>query len=895
MSTTATEGVPSEWKALIEAELKQSFGGNDTNVEIFRRMLRMTGAVVAGGFPLMCVAPKPQYLTSDMDIYCPVKYVQIVLEFLIKVHGANKNTSMCVFPSSLYSQSFLRRNGIRCVYKIGKKYDVMAVRKKRSVEAVCSNFDLTFCEIWYDGETVHATHPDHILAKKGFLRKEYIPLMIQRNAFLVKRALKYIERNFTIEYDPDYVPQPPPPVSTLLPHSYYLSTQPLHCEPIVNTPQDFEHRFVRHMLRWFEQYNYFTDSMTRTLFINPYRMRPFVFQKHGCIEHSTHSRYHHHPINRSLVSIWQQIIKENHPFVPDGYDSEDMDANDYALIKKRLYIAIVEKPEYKGDEEIAPDTERKEVWFWRFLNRMYFHYVKEEENGYETVVKMLPREERTRIIQTRILPFVKYLYEHCMRKGADAITGDDDAVLFDIHQHPLGGAISREGMEGYLTDHIRDVDKDSVPCYYRPNTDGHGNCKRPISLKEAKMIVSPAFYKRYSAPFIIHLGLDQIVPAYDSLLFNTKTPDATFGILYHISICPFCLQVERREDGCTYLTHDNPKGLSPDKSPYCSSQFLVDTILEKYKEFVKAIPITDDFDRRFPQHYQFCAECGAPCINHRHFDLEHPGQLLPEIVQHGRHDYGTCPGGKRRSLVARALAIREVFANDSIKHSKEERFIAAEQAELAAIDPAYLARADAILAIAAPAAQERQNILERRKQGPLTRENDETLRRLNAMVAPWNRPVPSEKQYNEEEPEPVVAAPARNENAEEKEDDLFAEFRPQPNNNVPLNIFVPPPPLPPLNNIENNANGVGNENHQNLINALDRARHPAVAAPAAPPAAPQNIANGFVGIHEPPNAQPPQPPQPPPPPPPAEGGRRRRRRSRKQTVKNIHNRTHRRS
>jgi hypothetical protein len=92
----------------------------------------------------------------------------------------------------------------------------MSVRSRKIVQDVCSNFDLTFCQVWFDGTHVFATHPDHICEKKGVLQKEYIDIFVKGNEFLKRRISKYIDRGFTVEYQADAVLTLPPIVDLLL-------------------------------------------------------------------------------------------------------------------------------------------------------------------------------------------------------------------------------------------------------------------------------------------------------------------------------------------------------------------------------------------------------------------------------------------------------------------------------------------------------------------------------------------------------------------------------------------------------------------------------------------------------------------------------------------------------
>jgi len=178
---------------------------NGDVVEEFSKVLKDTGAILAGGFLLKAIEAK-EY-TNDMDIYVSCKNLPQLNTALAKMLNYNRmNETM----ASVYCRSFLRKNGIRSVqtYSDNQKYsrnninmDIMAVRNKRSPVDVVQNFDLTFCQIWYDGTNVYATHPEHIKEKIGYLQKDYVSLYLSGNHFLINRCKRY-QRYFKIYLEP---------------------------------------------------------------------------------------------------------------------------------------------------------------------------------------------------------------------------------------------------------------------------------------------------------------------------------------------------------------------------------------------------------------------------------------------------------------------------------------------------------------------------------------------------------------------------------------------------------------------------------------------------------------------------------------------------------------------
>lgn len=177
--------------------------------------LQANGAIIAGGSVLRAISPPSPddptgyfyWKSNDVDIYVPIP---------------NDKPFKALFPndyeysnhrkSSNYCRSFLRRNGIRYVNSMnynssifptryGQSIDVMAVRKRTTPLAVVQNFDLTFCQVWYDGKEVYATHPDHIAEKSGELQGDYVPIYFTGNRFLRTRIRKYLKRGFKVRAD----------------------------------------------------------------------------------------------------------------------------------------------------------------------------------------------------------------------------------------------------------------------------------------------------------------------------------------------------------------------------------------------------------------------------------------------------------------------------------------------------------------------------------------------------------------------------------------------------------------------------------------------------------------------------------------------------------------------
>ena len=209
MADTPTGTKVPEWTPLVTKFLQSRFGNRyDDLINI----IKLTGSLISGGSILSACIGEPVE-KQDVDMYVPVKYIPLFLnELIVKNNAIFDADSYNKYAASFYCSSFLRKNGIRKVYNfLGRtsdvldnntyEIDVMSVRNKRGPLAVVNNFDLTFCQVWFDGTDVYASHPEHIKSKTGILQFDYCKKLIAGNRFLKNRINKYIRRGFQIKFD----------------------------------------------------------------------------------------------------------------------------------------------------------------------------------------------------------------------------------------------------------------------------------------------------------------------------------------------------------------------------------------------------------------------------------------------------------------------------------------------------------------------------------------------------------------------------------------------------------------------------------------------------------------------------------------------------------------------
>lgn len=194
----------------------------------FDKLLTTTGSLIAGGFVLRSFSTQDHSgifeTGGDLDIYVKNKHAIALMAFFQSIGLSFVFQNM----APPYDESFFRKNKIisRTRLETGDRkinlhdhksnlscfstkrdptvcVDLMIVPDDVEPKSVVTNFDLTFCEIWYDGKTVQATDMNGVLNKTGRLRKEYTEsLLVNMNPFLTRRINKYKRRGFKIEILP---------------------------------------------------------------------------------------------------------------------------------------------------------------------------------------------------------------------------------------------------------------------------------------------------------------------------------------------------------------------------------------------------------------------------------------------------------------------------------------------------------------------------------------------------------------------------------------------------------------------------------------------------------------------------------------------------------------------
>ena len=173
-------------------------------------LLQTHKAKISGGFLLKAMGKfeggDPSY---DMDVYVPHASVEPFRTEMGKLFLGRIPT-----PAD-YSQinasggptSFFTKNGIVSVRKHHRgakaentyeEMDIVEANDTTSPINIIKNFDLTFCENWYDGKNVWLTHADHVEKKHGFLENHYLELLYINKPQTIGRIKKYAGRGFRV-------------------------------------------------------------------------------------------------------------------------------------------------------------------------------------------------------------------------------------------------------------------------------------------------------------------------------------------------------------------------------------------------------------------------------------------------------------------------------------------------------------------------------------------------------------------------------------------------------------------------------------------------------------------------------------------------------------------------
>ena len=650
-----------EWLEPVRTMLAGKLGAD--KMDRVDALLLETGAIIAGGSILRAVSPwnadvrglggnRPRRSpeVNDLDIYVPVRMTPRLIDGLYTgTEALLESGQYKVLPASSYCESFLRKNGIRRVHTFTNQHednptDIMSVRHRRSVQQVVTNFDLTICQIWYDGAHVYASHPQDIRDKRATLQSDYVLSLMRGNQYIRKRLDKYMKRRFRISMDgmADN--------SELLPTDQDACAKDKNQFRVRKTKPEFWNR-------WFASVATAWLSGSATTFRTAKSYLPSiadnVLPTKNVLIPLAQNLPHLSAINSTGISLitkglrlWHSMPLDSfwNNFKDTGYDSED-----YENVENRQALAaefmstVVPDIAWQADGMRAFALAMNKFLEYQMLPIKYSNRIEGEDRFarervnkittgftlgtilYKGDIPIGPRDGDLRGLY--MTPEVYNFYAanlagNILRKVEVATDyAEAGALVYDIHNHPLAVGISRAKFKDHLRRHKR-FPKDAIPCYWR-------DCNKTLALTEIHHILGRTDYRPWfdgAEAIPMWQGFAQSDVTLMDTIFSEEGMEAK-----NFSCCPVCLSYVRREDGCMFMHH---------KCPNLQTPYSVD-LYNKYKD-------------RFNELW-WCTLCGRVCQEHQRED--HPEDIVP-----AHHALG--PAAGPRADLIRPGGGASPFSND---------------------------------------------------------------------------------------------------------------------------------------------------------------------------------------------------------------------------------------
>ena len=609
-----------EWLPLVRTALTARIGAE--RLTILDGLLQECGAVIAGGSILKSVVawnPEPAAVAgasvdtpNDMDIYVPIRTVS---RFIDRMFTATDPMfavgTYSVITANRYCTSFLRKNGIRRVHTFklpeNATIDIMSIRNRRTPQQVVTNFDLTFCQVWYDGAKVYTTHLDDIRTKRGSLQEDYIQNLRDANIFIRNRIKKYIARGFTVlvngvPYDPATFHGNWRDIRQAKRTAWERSCYAPGMSASRRSMPEYWTKWVASI---------FTAWSVRTM----YDISLVHAAVNGAKSMIMPAGESLSPINivipltsnfdigslmnrgifteARLLTFWA-----NYP--DTGYDSED-----YEILDNKKFMAkqIMTKFGFNIPEDQAlalignrllelqlfPTKYRRVInttggLSFRFLYNLGALYYNKRIHPLPGMIGDQAHLQLSVIDESK-----EHLTNELIRITPVALDfSEANSRVFDIHLHTLNEGISKDKFLTHLKRH-KLFPKDKIPCY---------TCDKLLTFTEIYHIIGPEDYNIWhgsaiNAPSDKWKGYTRGDIAFLDIIFSRDGKDISDW-----SFCPVCLSYVSRIDGCNYISGHKCFHMNvPFSRP----------LYEKYRDVNGNI--------------QWCTQCGRICKDHRHYQL----------------------------------------------------------------------------------------------------------------------------------------------------------------------------------------------------------------------------------------------------------------------------------
>lgn len=175
--------------------------------ETFREILLENQALVAGG---SIVNAFLDIKINDFDVYVHHRNRIQIMKQMCDAFSMVPDISRA-YTGSSYDKSFFTQNHILMRIPLISHanlpfIDLMIIPDHIPLKTVVTNFDLTFCESWWDGKHLYASDPQGLRNREGWLKPLYRDrLFVDLNLFTIKRIRKYRRRGLTVHLSGDDV------------------------------------------------------------------------------------------------------------------------------------------------------------------------------------------------------------------------------------------------------------------------------------------------------------------------------------------------------------------------------------------------------------------------------------------------------------------------------------------------------------------------------------------------------------------------------------------------------------------------------------------------------------------------------------------------------------------
>tara|TARA_B100001094_G_C18179106_1_gene799739 strand:- start:671 stop:2968 length:2298 start_codon:yes stop_codon:yes gene_type:complete len=413
--------IQTKLKNILELKLSQyPFYFNINDID---KILKKNNAIISGSYILSLfhteierqydsgyVFFKSDWEPSDIDIYVDLEnahnfYIDFV-SYLIKnyedyftdtVHRSHERPQFRFVENNIapqYDQSFFRKNGIlgRTRIKIGRgSIDIMIVDNARQSINVVQNFDLSFCQTWYNGETINATNFDHITNKSGQLNDEYKDAYLSGNKFISRRIAKYRKRGFKIYLPPGQDYSLLNPIQnlqkTIVNYEYWLVTKLLLTlnSQIDNDPsiiKSHSHEYPEKRLIQERDRKIYSAIYSTFIFLLQQMNNEYTIEN---LKNLLHLLYYD---NKYINNFIKTYVYDNNDMLDTDIKKEDR----YYLIIKLLLFIDEDKFIPHRNENFRLRSIKIEHDFQMSLNRKIF-WVKQETK--DRIIELLPELDLT--------------------------------------------------------------------------------------------------------------------------------------------------------------------------------------------------------------------------------------------------------------------------------------------------------------------------------------------------------------------------------------------------------------------------------------------------------------------------------------------------------------------